>query len=199
MDHALQREVTRLLEALEQGDSNALDTLFPLVYEELRAVAHRQRRRWQGDDTLNTTALVHEVYLKLVDQSRASWESRAHFFATAAKAMRHVLVNYARDRRTKKRGGDQPKLSLEELGERLQGELALSDDTADLLVALGEALDRLERVNERQSRIVECRYFGGMTIPETAAALGISTATVSRGWGLAQVRLYQDIQRELQP
>nr|MBA3560643.1 sigma-70 family RNA polymerase sigma factor [Gemmatimonadaceae bacterium] len=184
---------------LEQGDSTALDTLFPLVYEELRAVAHRQRRRWQGDDTLNTTALVHEVYLKLVDQSRASWESRAHFFATAAKAMRHVLMNYARDRRTKKRGGDQPKLSLEELGERLQGELALSDDTADLLVALGEALDRLERVNERQSRIVECRYFGGMTIPETAAALGISTATVSRGWGLAQVRLYQDIQRELQP
>ncbi len=199
MDHASQREVTRLLEALEQGDSTALDTLFPLVYEELRAVAHRQRRRWQGDDTLNTTALVHEVYLKLVDQSRASWESRAHFFATAAKAMRHVLMNYARDRRTKKRGGDQPKLSLEELGERLQGELALSDDTADLLVALGEALDRLERVNERQSRIVECRYFGGMTIPETAAALGISTATVSRGWGLAQVRLYQDIQRELQP
>jgi len=199
MDHASQREVTRLLEALEQGDSTALDTLFPLVYEELRAVAHRQRRRWQGDDTLNTTALVHEVYLKLVDQSRASWESRAHFFATAAKAMRHVLMNYARDRRTKRRGGDQPKLSLEELGERLQGELALSDDTADLLVALGEALDRLERVNERQSRIVECRYFGGMTIPETAAALGISTATVSRGWGLAQVRLYQDIQRELQP
>ena len=199
MDHASQREVTRLLEALEQGDSNALDTLFPLVYEELRAVAHRQRRRWQGDDTLNTTALVHEVYLKLVDQSRASWESRAHFFATAAKAMRHVLMNYARDRRTKRRGGDQPKLSLEELGERLQGELALSDDTEDMLVALGEALDRLERVNERQSRIVECRYFGGMTIPETAAALGISTATVSRGWGLAQVRLYQDIQRELQP
>ncbi|MDQ3516871.1 MAG: ECF-type sigma factor, partial [Gemmatimonadota bacterium] len=170
MDHASQREVTRLLEALEQGDSNALDTLFPLVYEELRAVAHRQRRRWQGDDTLNTTALVHEVYLKLVDQSRASWESRAHFFATAAKAMRHVLMNYARDRRTKKRGGDQPKLSLEELGERLQGVLALSDDTEDMLVALGEALDRLERVNERQSRIVECRYFGGMTIPETAAA-----------------------------
>ena len=113
--------------------------------------------------------------------------------------MRHVLMNYARDRRTKRRGGDQPKLSLEELGERLQGELALSDDTEDMLVALGEALDRLERVNERQSRIVECRYFGGMTIPETAAALGISTATVSRGWGLAQVRLYQDIQRELQP
>ncbi|MEO5580255.1 MAG: ECF-type sigma factor [Gemmatimonadaceae bacterium] len=199
MEHASQAEVTRLLDAIERGDSTSLDKLFPLVYEELRAVAHIQRRRWQGDDTLNTTALVHEAYLKLVDQSRVSWESRAHFLATAAKAMRHILMNYARDRRTQKRGGDMPKLSLEELGEQLEGELALSDDTADLMLALGAALDRLERVNERQSRIVECRYFGGMTVEETAAALGISTATVSRGWGLAQVRLYQDIERELQP
>ncbi|MBC7788558.1 MAG: sigma-70 family RNA polymerase sigma factor [Anaerolineae bacterium] len=199
MDDASQGEVSGLLEALEQGDGTALDRLFPLVYEELRAVAHRQRRRWKGDETLNTTALVHEAYLKLVDQSRVSWESRAHFFATASKAMRHILVNYARDRRAQKRGGDQPKLSLEELGEQLQGELPLSDDTADLLLALGGALERLERVNERQSRIVECRYFGGMTILETAAALGISTATVSRGWGLAQVRLYQDIRHDLHP
>ena len=113
-------EVTRLLEALQRGDSAALDALFPLVYEELRAVAHRQRRRWQGDETLDTTALVHEAYLKLVDQSRASWESRAHFLATAAKAMRHILMNYARDRRAQKRGGDQPKLSLEEFGEQLE-------------------------------------------------------------------------------
>jgi RNA polymerase sigma factor (TIGR02999 family) len=198
MEHSSQAEVTRLLDALERGDNSAVDGLFPLVYEELRAVAHRQRRRWQGDDTLNTTALVHEAYLKLVDQSQASWESRAHFFATASKAMRHILMNYARDRRAQKRGGDQPRLSLEELSERLEGDVALSDDNADLLLALGEALERLERVNERQSRIVECRYFGGMTVQETAAALGISTATVSRGWALAQVRLYQDMQRELQ-
>lgn len=199
MDQASTGEVTRLLEELDRGDDTALDRLFPLVYEELRAVAHRQRRRWQGDDTLNTTALVHEAYLKLVDRSRVGWESRAHFFATAAKAMRQVLMNYARDCRAQKRGGDSPKLSLEEISERLDGELALSDDTADILLALGAALERLERVNERQSRIVECRYFGGMTIPETAAALGISTATVSRSWAMAQVRLYQDIQRELQP
>jgi RNA polymerase sigma factor (TIGR02999 family) len=199
MEHASHGEVARLLEALELGDSSALDRLFPLVYEELRAVAHRQRRRWQGDDTLNTSALVHEAYLKLVDQSRVSWESRAHFFATAAKAMRHILMNYARDRRAQKRGGDQQKLSLEELSGRLEGELTLSDDNADLLLALGAALERLEQVNERQSRIVECRYFGGMTVKETAAALGISTASVSRGWALAQVRLYQDMQRELQP
>src|SRR5919202_1700465 len=122
MKHVAPDEVTRLLEALQRGDSAALDALFPLVYEELRVVAHRQRQRWQGDHTLNTTALVHEAYLKLVDQSRASWESRAHFLATAAKAMRHILMNYARDQRAQKRGGDQPKLSLEELGERLEGE-----------------------------------------------------------------------------
>jgi RNA polymerase sigma factor (TIGR02999 family) len=198
-EHASQAEVTRLLEALERGDRTALDGLFPLVYEELRAVARRQRRRLQGDDSLNTTALVHEAYLKLVDQSRVSWESRAHFFATASKAMRHILMNYARDRRRLKRGGDQPNLSLEEISNRLEGELALSDENADMLLSLGAALERLERVNERQSRIVECRYFGGMTVQETAAALGISTATVSRGWALAQVRLYQEMQRELQP
>ena len=192
-------EVTRLIEAFQQGDSAALDSLFPLVYEELRVVAHRQRRGWQGDDTLNTTALVHEAYLKLVDQSRASWASRAHFLATAAKAMRHILLNYARDCRAQKRGGDRAKLSLDELGERLKGEAAVSEDSADLLLALDAALERLARANERQSRIVECRFFGGMTIPETAAALGISTASVNRGWALAHVRLYQELQRDLQP
>jgi RNA polymerase sigma factor (TIGR02999 family) len=197
MERASPEVVTRLLEALQRGDAAALDALFPLVYEELRVIAHRQRQRWQGDETLNTTALVHEAYLKLVDQSRASWESRAHFLATAAKAMRHILTNYARDRRAQKRGGERPKLSLEELGERLHGEVPLAEDNADLLDALDAALHKLERVNERQSRIVECRFYGGMTIEETAVALRISTASVSRGWALAQVRLYQDLQREL--
>jgi RNA polymerase sigma factor (TIGR02999 family) len=197
MTHVSQDEVTRLLEALRRGDRTALDALFPLVYQELRAVAHRHRRRWHGDRTLNTTALVHEAYLKLVDQSRASWESRAHFLATAAKAIRHILVNYSRDRRRQKRGGDRPTLSLEELGDRLNGDAALSDDGAELLVVLGAALERLERVNERQSRIVECRFFGGLTIEETAAALGISTATVNRSWALAQARLYEDLHEEL--
>ena len=196
MERQPHEEVARLLEALQRGDRTALDALFPLVYEELRAVARRQRRRWRGDSTLNTTALVHEAYLKLVDQSRAGWESRAHFLATAARAMRHVLINYARDQQAQKRGGDSPKLSLEALGERLEGHLASWNDNAELLLALDAALEHLERVNERQSRIVECRFFGGMTIPETAAALGISTATVSRGWLTAQLRLYQDIQNE---
>ena len=199
MEHATQQdEVTRLLDALQHGDRGALDRLFPLVYEELRAVAHGQRQRWQGDHTLDTTALVHEAYLKLVDQSRATWESRAHFLATAAKAMRHILINYARDRRAEKRGGDQPKLSLEDISEGLEGTAVLSDDNAELLVALDAALTKLALVNERQSRIVECRFFGGLTIDETAAALGISTASVSRGWALAQVRLFHDVQRELE-
>jgi len=193
MAHASQHEVTRLLEALDRGETAALDALFPLVYEELRAVAHGQRQRWQGDNTLDTTALVHETYLKLVDQSRASWESRAHFLATAARAMRHILMNYARDRRAQKRGGDQPKLSLDELGDRLNGAAAMSEDNAELLIALDAALEALAQVNERQSRIVECRFFGGLTIEETAVALGISTASVSRGWALAQVRLFQDV------
>jgi len=197
MAHASQQEVTRLLEALDRGESAALDALFPLVYEELRAVAHGQRQRWQGDNSLDTTALVHETYLKLVDQSRASWESRAHFLATAAKAMRHILMNYARDQRTQKRGGDQPKFSLD-VGDRLDGTPAMSEDNAELLIALDAALETLAQVNERQSQIVECRFFGGLTIEETAEALGISTASVSRGWALAQVRLFQDVRRHVE-
>jgi RNA polymerase sigma factor (TIGR02999 family) len=199
MEHARHEEVTRLLGAVQRGDGAALDALFPLLYEELRVVARRQRRRWKAGHSLNTTALVHEAYLKLVDHDRATWESRAHFLATAAKVMRHIVLDYARRQRAQKRGGDAPLLSLEEIGERLTGDLPLSNDNADLLLGLDLALENLERVNARQCRIVECRFFGGMTIEETAVALGISTASVSRGWAMAQVRLYQDLLRERQP
>jgi RNA polymerase sigma factor (TIGR02999 family) len=198
MEHARHEEVTRLLGAVQRGDGAALDALFPLVYEELRVVARRQRRRWKAGHSLNTTALVHEAYLKLVDHDQATWESRAHFLATAAKVMRHIVLDYARRQRAQKRGGDAPLLSLEEIGERLTGDVPLSNDNADLLLALDLALENLERVNGRQCRIVECRFFGGMTIEETAVALGISTASVSRGWAMAQVRLYQDLLRERQ-
>jgi RNA polymerase sigma factor (TIGR02999 family) len=198
MEHSRHEEVTRLLDAVERGDGTALDALFPLVYEELRVVAHRQRRRWNAGHSLNTTALVHEAYLKFVDQERATWESRAHFLGIAAKVMRHILLDYARRQRTQKRGGDAPVLSLEEIGERLTGDVELSNDNADLLLALDLALENLERVSARQCRIVECRFFGGMTIEETAVALGISTASVSRGWAMAQVRLFQDMLRERQ-
>lgn len=197
MAHVLPEEVADLLEAVQRGDREAFDSLFSIVYEELRGLAHGHRRRWQGDDTLDTTALVHEAYLKLVDQRRASWETRAHFLATAARAMRHILIDHARDRRAQKRGGDRPKLSLEEIAERVGREVTLTEETSELLVSIDEALRRLEEANERQSRIVECRFFGGMTIPETAAALGVSTATVSRGWALAKVRLYKDVKGQV--
>jgi RNA polymerase sigma factor (TIGR02999 family) len=196
MEHSRHEDVTDLLSAIERGDETALDALFPLVYEELRVLAHRQRRRWKGGHSLNTTALVHEAYLKFVDQDRATWETRAHFLGTAAMVMRRILLDYARRQRAQKRGGDVPRFSLEEIGPRLAGDLAPSDDDADLLLALEEALENLERVSPRQCRIVECRFFGGMTIEETAVALGISTATVSRGWAMAQVRLFQDLVAE---
>jgi RNA polymerase sigma factor (TIGR02999 family) len=198
VEEASHDEVTRLFEAVGRRDREALGMLVPLVYEELQELAHRQRRRWSGDDTLDTTALVHEAYLKLADQSDASWSSRAHFLAAAARAMRHILINYSRDRRALKRGGDgAPRISLEVLDARQSEMLADQPDDTDILLVVDAALNKLEQVNPRQSQIVECRFFGGMTIAETAIALGVSTATVSRGWALAQVRLYQELRSEM--
>jgi RNA polymerase sigma factor (TIGR02999 family) len=185
-------EVTRLLETVEQGDRAALDALFPIVYEELRRLASRQRRRLPGNATLNTTALVHESYLKLVDRPRGSWESGAHFLATAARAMRQILIDYARRQHRQKRGGGAVKVALEDLEASAAPGLISAQDPV-LLLAFDEALRELERVNARQCRIGECLVFGGMTIEETAAALGISTASVSRGWAVARARLHRAI------
>jgi RNA polymerase sigma factor (TIGR02999 family) len=192
MPDSVEAEVTRLLETVERGDRAALDALFPLVYEELRRLASRERRRLPGNATLNTTALVHEAYLKLVHRPRASWESRVHFLATAARAMRQILIDYARRRHRQKRGGVAVKVSLEDLEGSAAPGLISAEDPA-LLLAFDEALRELERVNARQSQIVECLVFGGMTIEETAAALGISTASVSRGWAVARARLHRAI------
>ncbi len=197
MDRSSLGTVTRLLEAVRAGNRTALNDLFPLVYKELHALAHRQRRRWQGNYTVNTTALVHEVYLKLVDQHSIDWESRAHFFGVAAQAMRQILIDYVRQQRAQKRGGDAPKVSLDELQDMFGGVLTLTDERSEALLALDEALEKLGQMSERQSRIVECRFFGGMTIEETAAVLGLSTATVKRSWSLAQVWLYQEMQKAL--
>ena len=188
--------VTDLLRAARHGDRGALDTLFPLIYDELRSVARRQRRPWNGDLTLDTTGLVHETYLKLAAQERIDATSRAHFFAVAATAMRHILCNHARDRHRLKRGGNAPHASLEELGEAgppaLPG-LIMSDEDADRIVALDDALQRLESVDPRQARIVEYRFFAGLSIEDTAAALGVSPATVKRGWTMARASLYRDM------
>lgn len=184
--------ITGLLLAVERGDRAALEALFPLVYEELRMLARRQRRAWHGNLTLNTTALVHEAYLKLVHQGRIGATSRAHFFAVAATAMRHILCNYARDRQRKKRGGDVQHVSLEKMDQAAK-QPQLSDEGAEALAALDAALVRLEQLDKRQSRIVECRFFAGMSVEETAAALGISPATVKRDWTLARAWLYREI------
>lgn len=193
MTYPNRESVTQLLEAAREGNHEAINALFPLVYDELRALAHRRRQAWNGDYTLNTTALVHEAYLKLVDQTHPEWTSRAHFFGVAAKAMRHIQINYAKHRQRKKRGGDVNKVSLDELSRLFDQETPLTDDRAEALISLDEALTRLEHVSERQSRIVECRFFGGMTIDETAEALDVSPATIKRGWAMAQAWLHREI------
>ncbi len=184
--------ITELLHAVEGGDRDALNTLVPLVYDELRSLARQQRRRWHGDLTLDTTALVHEAYLKVIGQNQPPSESRAHFFAVAAKAMRHILCNYARDRSRVKRGGGLRHVRLES-GHEFAHQLELSDDQTDKLAALDEALQGLERIAERQARVVECRFFGGMSLEDTATALGISPRTVKRDWTFARAWLRREV------
>jgi len=184
--------VTALLQAVQGGDRDALNALFPLVYEELREMARSQRRRWHGDLTLNATAIVHEAYMKLVDQSGLVLENRGHFFAVAAKAMRHILCNYARDRQRLKRGGAVEHVALDDALNALP--VAELDDHVADLSALDEALLRLAQIDERQSQVVECRFFGGLSIEETATALGVSPATVKRDWTMARAWLYREVQ-----
>jgi RNA polymerase sigma factor (TIGR02999 family) len=184
--------VNQLLDELKGGNRAVLDQLFPLVYDELKAIARAHRRRWQGDETLGTTALVNEAYLKLVGQGGVRLESRVHFFAVAAKAMRHILSNYARARRRQKRGGDAKSVSLEDV-DLMAGTAALSDEHIDVVGALDAALARLDETSPRLSRVVECRFYGGMSIADTAAALGTSPATVKRDWMLARALLYREM------
>ncbi len=197
MDEISPATVSMLLAQLRDGDRSAFDKLFPLVYDELHGLARAQRRAWRGNETLDTTALLHEAYLKLVAQSNPDWEDRAHFLSVAARAMRQILIDYARRQRREKRGGDRTRVSLNDFRLEL-GASEFSDERAELLVALDDSLKRLEEQNERHSLIVECRFFGGMTIRDTARALGVSPATVKRGWAMAQAWLYQDIREGIQ-
>jgi RNA polymerase sigma factor (TIGR02999 family) len=180
-------EITERLRLAQQGDRAALDEVFALVYDELHRLAQSQRRRWSGDTTLDTTALVHEAYLKLVGQQQASWNDRGHFLAVASRAMRHLLVNYAERRRAAKRGGGTAPLSLDDFN-------PVSEEVADEVIALHEALERLAAVSDRQVRVVEARFYVGLSVDETARALGISPATVKRDWQLASAWLHRDIQ-----
>lgn len=198
MDESDQHRMERLLERVDAGDRDAFDLTIPLVYDELRRLADRQRRRWDGNETMNTTALVHEAYLRLVGHA-GRWENRAHFLAVAATAMRQVLLDYARRARREKRGGGRTAVTLEDVEAALTGGENPAAARSEVLLALDAALHRLERHDPRQSRIIECRFYGGMTIPETAEALDISPATVKRGWAMAQAWLYREIRRDLEP
>lgn len=192
-----QHEITRLLHKYNAGDHEAFDKLFEFVYSDLYQIANKRRQEWQGDHTINATALLHELYLKLVDQSVANWQARSHFYATASRAMRQILINYARDRMRIKRGGNQIKIPFDELALTVSGELTFNDQRAEALIVLDEALKRLDEQNPRLSRIIECRFFGGMTIKETAVALDISPMTVKRSWKMAQLWLYREMKLQL--
>jgi RNA polymerase sigma factor (TIGR02999 family) len=180
-------DVTRLLEAAVQGDSQAMDRLVPLVYEDLRRVAHRQLDREGGGHTLQTTALVHEAYIKLATGGAMTATSRAHFLAIAARAMRQVLVDAARARAAQKRGGGDFAVTFEE-------EMHTAPVRAEDLIALDDALERLEAMDARAARIVEYRFFGGLSVEETAAVLTLSTATVKRDWQAARAWLLREVE-----
>ena len=177
---------THLLTEWRNGNRAALDQLFPLVYDDLRKRARAQLRQQPGGHTLTTTALVHETYLKLIAVERVSWQDRAHFMALAATAMRHVLVSYARRNRAAKRGGGQVALSLDEAP-------VFTDTGSEQLLVLDEALGKLAQMDDRLSRTVELRFFGGLTIEEIAEALGIAPSTVSLDWQKAKAWLGQEL------
>jgi len=185
---AVSKDVTELLADWTDGDQEALDKLIPLVYDELHRLASRQLRRERSDHTLQTTALVHEAYLRLVGQRNANWQNRAQFFGVAAQLMRRILVDYARTHKASKRGGNYHRISLSE------GTI-LSEDSSPDLTELDEVLDRLAGIDPQQSRVVELRIFGGLTVEEAAEVMGISARTVKREWSMARAWLHQQIRR----
>jgi len=182
-------DITLLLQQASQGDRAALDRLFPLIYDELHRMAHRQMQGEHGERTIGTTALVHEAYLKLAGGSNLPAASRGHFFGASARAMRQILVDYARRRKATKRGGDVERVHLEDQ------EVSV-DSCADSLLDLEAALTRLAALSERLSRVIECRFFGGLSVEETAEVLQSSPRTVKREWRKARAWLYQELHGE---
>jgi len=179
-------DITRLLVAAENGSPAALDEVFEVVYPRLREIARARRRGWQGAETVGTTGLVHEAYMKLAASGTARYENRAHFYATAARAMRQVLINYAEKRAAKKRGGGAVDVTLYEAD-------AVTDNALEELLSLNAALEKLQSLSERQAQVVECLFFAGLGIDETAEALDVSPATVKRDWSTARAWLYREM------
>jgi len=188
-DEQNSHEITRMLHQWSGGNREALDELLPLVYGELHKQAARYLRRERQDHTLQPTALINEAYLKLIDQREVSWENRAHFFGIAAQMMRRILVDHARTKHREKRGGDDVKLPLEE------AMMVVANEKNIDLIALDEALTRLEMQDKQQARIVELRYFSGLSLEETAEALNISRTTAARDWAMAKAWLHRELTR----
>jgi RNA polymerase sigma factor (TIGR02999 family) len=186
MDEPSRAGVTQLLIAYRDGDRDAFDRLVPMVYEDLRRIARRQLRRGAPGQTLNTTGLVHEAYLKLVDPAKVDWQGRGHFLAVSARAMRQVIIGYARKRSAGKRGGGERPVTLDE------AQIAV-DDQAERLLALDRALERLGGKDPRLAQVVECRFFAGLSEEETAQALGVSLRTAQRDWMRARAWLKEEL------
>jgi len=181
--------ITELLEAHASGESKALDKLMPLVYEEMQKIARHHLLGERKGHTLSTKALVHEAYLKLVDFNQIDWQNRSHFFGIASQVMRNILVDYAVKKQAQKRGGKQQRVTLGEAD-------AITEMNIHDLLSVHEALKKLEKLDERQARVVECRFFGGLTIKKTAEVLDISTPTVSRDWKMARAWLNRELSNE---
>jgi RNA polymerase sigma factor (TIGR02999 family) len=182
--------VTRLLVEWQNGDQKALDSLIPLVYQELRSIAGRYLSRESPSHTLQSTALVHEAYFKLIGQRRVRWQNRAHFFGIAAQMMRRILIDHARHQARDKRGGPAPKLSLDDA-------MATADAEADIdLLALDDALTALAQIDPRGAQIIELRFFSGLSLEETAEVVGVSAGTVKRDWSAARAWLYREMRQQ---
>ena len=183
------KEITQLLSDIASGDTNALNAIMPLIYNDLHERAHRYLKNERGNHTLNTTALVHEAYLKLVGQQKVDWQNRGHFFGVASLVMRRILINYAKQRQAEKRGGGvAPQTFLEDF--------VIKEARSEHLLALDEALQQLEKMNERQAKVVELRYFGGLNHEEVAEILNLSVPTVRRDWRFARAWLNRELQAD---
>lgn len=191
------KEITAMLRAWSAGEHEATEELIRSVYRELRLQARHQLRRERANHTLHTTALINEVYIKLVEQRSVKWENRGHFFALAAKLMRRILVDHAKTRHRKRRGGAEENVALDDVLKT--NALAITDERALDLLALDEALERLAKIDQQQVHIVELRYFSGLDVPETAEILNVSTATVKRDWAVARAWLKHELTRGENP
>lgn len=190
-DHSPDKQaVTQLLLAVQRGDKDAENRIVPLVYEEMRNIARHKLRHERKDHTLDTTALVHEAYMRLVQQDNMEWQSRTHFLAIAAQAMRRILVNYAEKRNAVKRGGGVTRVELDEIPD---DDAIISDQMAEQIIPLNNALKKMETFNERGSRVIEYHFFGGLTWNEISEVLGVSTATVRRTWYVSKLWLNREL------